>query len=645
MIRLSRWQLAVLAAPFAGIVGFLLIAAGLQIQAWGLSWIWAIVVLMLVLWQWLLVRWTKPLAEAEAIIEAVTAELEAEAQAAATALPVSASLETSLQDLFNQARQDPPVWEDWGQFWQRCQAVVVTVAHAYHPEVKYPLLNIYVTQAYGLIRGTVDDTDRAMQKLAPVLDRVTVGQAYQAYEVYRQLEPSVQKVWRVWNWAQWLINPAAAAAKAVSKRSSNQASQQLLVNLSQLIRETALRNLAQQAAALYGETELPLAFADPDTPPDTAKTETVRALLEQAESAAQIDQKPVCVLLVGRTGAGKSSVINTLFQTDRAAVDVLPSTDEIRQYRWSAGPGQAAVLHLIDSPGYEQVSRTDFREAVLNYAQQADLLLLITPAMDPALQMDIDFLTDTAKAFTDLPQVAVVTQVDRLRPVREWQPPYDWQTGDRPKEQSIRNATEYRADRLPCRRVLPLVTWDGAGNRQPWNSDALSEVLVDAIAPSKQARLARYLRSQSARAAAATKIIDRYAFQMSTTQGLTNLLKSPILRYLSTLMTGNELLATALMEKIPVEQGPVVIGRLQMAYDLFTLLSTEADSQTKAQEGLSFDLMALWPILLSTSNPPERDAWALGHGLIEYWTQDLSANQLKQRIAEHWEQAPNTGKP
>ncbi|MEO0540367.1 MAG: GTPase [Cyanobacteria bacterium P01_A01_bin.105] len=625
MLRLSRWQIAVLVLPFVGIVGFLLVAAGAQIQAWGLSWIWGVVILMLVLWQWLLARWTQSLTEAEAIIEAVTAELEAEA--AEAALPTSASVETALQELLQAARQDPPVWEDWGQFWQRCQAVVVIVAHAYHPEVKYPLLNIYVTQAYGLIRGTVDDTDRAMQKLAPVLDRVTVGQAYQAYETYRKLEPSVQAAWKVWNWAQWVINPAAAAAKTVSQRSSNQASQQLLVNLSQLLRETALRNLAQQSAALYGKGQLPLTFTDPDAPPDAEKTATIRALIEQAEPADTVKQKPVSVLLVGRTGAGKSSVINTLFQTDRADVDVLPSTDNMHQYQWSSGAKtEPEVLTLIDSPGYEQVSRADFRDSVLDYARQADLLLLVTPAMDPALQMDIDFLTDIAKEQADLPQVAVVTQVDRLRPVREWQPPYDWQTGERPKEQSIRNATAYRAERLPCGQVLPLVTRDRVSNRQAWNSHALSEVLVNAIAPSKQARLARHLRSQSARAAAAAKIIDQYAFQMSTTQGLANLVKSPILRYLSTLMTGNPLLATALMEKIPVEQAPVVIGKLQLAYELFNLLSEKQDK-------LTFDLLTLWPILLDSPNPPEKAARAFGHGLIEYWTQNLTLDQLKQRIA------------
>ena len=58
--------------------------------------------------------------------------------------------------------------------------------------------------------------------------------------------------------------------------------------------------------------------------------------------------------------------------------------------------------------------------------------------------------------------ITVVTQVDRLRPIREWQPPYDWQRGDRPKEVSIREATDYRASLLS-----PLV-FSRAADRNRW---------------------------------------------------------------------------------------------------------------------------------------------------------------------------------
>ncbi|MBN3959411.1 GTPase family protein [Nostoc sp. NMS8] len=628
MVRLKPWQWVVLAIPIAFIILFLLVSAGSQIHVWGISWIWGVFTLLFVGWRWLLVKWTQPAVnQIEAVLTQVREELESTAED--TVQPVGSDTtklaETALQEILQAAQSDRPIWEDWQTFWTRCQDLVVAIAHIYNPQIQYPLLNIYVPQAYGLIRGTVDDMDQWMQKLSPILNQVTVGQAYQGYEVYRKLEPSARKFWRVWNWAQWVLNPVAAVAKQASQGSSNQATQQLLGNLSQLFREAALRNLCGQAIALYGRSPVSATVVSTPTLPQ-AKTQTLREILTQAKPAEAVGQKPVNILLVGRTGSGKSSLINTLFQADLAAVDVLPSTDRIQNYQWQTQGGE--TLTLWDTPGYEQVNRAKLRNLVLDYAINADLLLLATPALDPALQMDVDFLQDIKAEVADLPAIAIVTQVDRLRPIREWQPPYDWEWGDRAKEIAIREATEYRAKLLGnfCNLVLPVVTSDSKTNRIPWGVEALSLGLVDAIAPTKQLRLARFLRNLEARIVATAKIIDHYTFQMTTTQGLTSLLKSPVLQFVSTLSTGSPALAYMLAEQIPVEQLPIVIGKLQMGYELFSLLNTGNSNS------LNFELLSLWPLLLENSAAPDRNAWAFGHALVEYWTQNLTVEQLRERF-------------
>lgn len=635
MVRLKPWQWVVLAIPIAFIITFLLISAGAQIHAWGISWIWGVFTLIFVGWRWLLVKWTQPAVnQVEAVLAEVREELESTAED--TVMPTAGSdvtkqAEVALQEIVKAAQSDRPIWEDWQTFWTRCQDLVVAIARIYNPEVQYPLLNIYVPQAYGLIRGTVDDLDQWMQKLSPVLNQVTVGQAYQAYEVYRKLEPSARKFWRAWNWAQWLLNPVAAVAKQASQGYSNRATQELLVNLSQLLREAALRNLCQQAIALYGRSKLPSASVATPTLPK-AKTQALRDILTQAEPAEAVEQKPVNILLVGRTGSGKSSLINTLFQAELAAVDVLPSTDRIQNYHWQTQGGE--TLTLWDTPGYEQANRADFRKLVLDYATNADLLLLVTPALDPALQMDVDFLQDMRAEVADLPAIAIVTQLDRLRPIREWQPPYDWEWGDRPKESAIREATEYRAKLLGkfCNLVLPVVTGDTQTGRVAWGVEALSLGLVEAIAPTKQLRLARFLRNLEVRTVAAAKIIDHYTFQMATTQGLTALLKSPVLQFVSTLSTGSPALAYLLAEQIPVEQLPIVIGKLQMAYELFSLLNASNANP------LNFELLSLWPLLLENPSSPDRNAWAFGHALVEYWTQNLTVEQLRERFKYYLQQ-------
>jgi predicted GTPase len=632
MVRFKLWQWVVLALPIAIIVSFLLVAAGLQIHDWGINWIWGVFTLVFVGWRWLLVKWTRPVeAEVESLLAHLSTQLESatdEAIAQIGGNDATKQAEVALQEILTVAQNDPPVWEDWQTFWQRCQELVVRVAHVYHPEVKYPLLNIYVPQAYALIRGTVDDLDQWMQKLSPALNQVTVGQAFQGYEIYQKLEPSARKLWQAWNWAQWLLNPAVAVARLASQRSTNRATEQLLVNFSQLLREAALRNLCRQAIALYSSSALATSTSVSSNTPalQKANTQTLREILAQAEPVEEVEQKSVSILLVGRTGSGKSSLINTLFQAERAAVDVLPSTDKIQSYRWQTPTLE--TLTLWDTPGYEQVNRADFRKLVLDYATNTDLLLLVTPALDPALQMDVDFLKDVTTNVEDLPKITVVTQVDRLRPIREWEPPYDWKWGNRPKEIAIRSATEYRTQLLGeyCNLVLPVVTTDIKTGRVAWNVGELSLALIEAISPAKQLRLARFLRDREARAVAAAKIIDHYTFQMATTQGLTALLKSPVLQFISTLSTGSPTLAYVLAEQIPVEQLPVVIGKLQMAYDLFSLLNA-GDSKS-----IKFDLLSLWALLRDNSASPDRNAWAFGHALVEYWTQDLTLEQLHKRF-------------
>ncbi|NLQ06442.1 GTPase family protein [Cylindrospermopsis raciborskii] len=635
MNPLKSWQWLVLISPIALIIAFVLIVAGIQINSWGLNWIWGIFILIFTSWRWLLVKLTKPMNnQIESVFDQVKKELDL---SCSPEKEKSEQVERILQKVLNDGKNDLAIWEDLQTFWQRCQDLVVGIAHIYNPEVKYPLLSIYIPQVYGLIRGTVDDMDKWMQKLSPVLNQVSVGKVYQSYEVYRQLEPAAKKLFQVWDIAQLFLNPGGAIAKKATDNLNNRATQELLINLNQILREATLRNLCQQAVVLYGGVKMELMISElPE-----AKTQTLRDIIQQAHPPENLEKTPLNILIAGRNGAGKSSVINTIFASEIAEVDVLPSTDKITTYNWQTESGE--IVELCDTPGYEQVNRQDFRDLVMDYGKKADLLLLVSPALDPALQMDVDFLEDIKKQVTDLPIIAVVTQVDKLRPIREWQPPYNWRSGNKLKEMAIREAVLYREQKFKPvlingpHLVLPLVTDDPKTKRCGWNLEELSHGLLSVIDPAKQLRLSRFLRNLETRIAQAAKIIDYYSFQMTTTQGITSLLKNPILQFVATLSTGSPALAYILSEKIPVEQLPVVIGKLQMSYDLFKLLHTVQEDGRKTRE---FDLLSLWPFLLENSGSPQQGAWSLGYSLIEYWTQDLTIEQLGERF-HFWQRINN----
>ncbi|ELS00158.1 GTPase family protein [Gloeocapsa sp. PCC 73106] len=621
MKQLKLWQWLILGTPFFLIVGFILIAAGFAIAQWGINWIWAVFVVILVIWRWLLVKWTRVgVAELEAIVAQINADMTS-GQIQSESLPSGEEKITQaqlvLKDVLQTAASDPPIWKDSAQFWQRCQELVVGIAKIYHPEVKYPLLNIYIPQGYGLIRGTIEDLDRLMDQLSPTLNQVTVGQAYQAYEVYQRFSPSASKLWQAWNWSQWLLNPTVAIAKQASKPYSNQANQELLVNLSQIFKQAALYNLCQKALLLYSGETLP-----ENLPPPPEKTQSLKELIETVQPEAKIETQALSILLVGRTGSGKSSLINTIFRAELAQVDVLPSTVEINSYQWQTDAGES--LTLWDSPGYEQVQGKAYTEEVLEYSRSADLILVVNPALDPALQMDVDFLQQVRKS-SKVPTIMVMTQVDRLRPLREWDPPYDWQQGNRAKETAIREAIAYRRELLGdlVEQLLPVVNADATIPREGWGIEDLSLKIMGAVPPAKELRLVRFLRDRSARVNACAKVIDKYIFQMSSTQGLTALLKSPILTFITTISSGSPELGYLLAQQIPVEELPVVIGKLQLSYELYQLL--------KEPGGKELELLTLWPLLSDHSASPQKSAWALGRALIEYWSTDCSREDLKTK--------------
>ena len=208
LIRLRPWQWAVLALPITGVVGFLMTAAGLQIHRWGLSWIWAVILVVFLGWRFLLVRWFKP--KDEALLSPQAPQVLGKAAQHQQA-------EAAIKNLIQTARDDGPPWGNWSLFFQRCQQLIEAIALIYAPQSKQPLLNIYVPQAYGLLRGTVDDVDLWMQKLSPVLGQVTLEQAYSAYKTYQKLEPAARLTIKAWNTVQWVFNPLVALARTTTQ--------------------------------------------------------------------------------------------------------------------------------------------------------------------------------------------------------------------------------------------------------------------------------------------------------------------------------------------------------------------------------------------------------------------------------------------
>jgi hypothetical protein len=84
----------------------------------------------------------------------------------------------------------------------------------------------------------------------------------------------------------------------------------------------------------------------------------------------------------------------------------------------------------------------------------------------------------------------VLTHIDRLRPLQDWAPPYDLETGTREKGRSIRAALEAACAELGFARgeAVPV-----RADYAPYNIDTLWAKVIDLVPEAQRARLVRVL--------------------------------------------------------------------------------------------------------------------------------------------------------
>ena len=204
---------------------------------------------------------------------------------------------------------------------------------------------------------------------------------------------------------------------------------------------------------------------------------------------------PVRILVAGQTNSGKSSLVNSLRGSVQARVSELPTRGGMKEFRFT--DGGKLDLTIIDTPGLPSIAKVD--KNLITTCQDVDLIIWTAQANQPARQVDLVALQAIRNWFKNNPHVVeptivmAITHIDRLKPFREWEPPYDIANPKREKARQIQEAVMSIGNSLSMQEeaLVPVSLMDG---EPPYNLDALWAVIAKQMNGASQVALGRALK-------------------------------------------------------------------------------------------------------------------------------------------------------
>ena len=291
--------------------------------------------------------------------------------------------------------------------------VLVTVADHFHPHRAQPLLEMTLPHTLTIIERAARELRDEVVNNIPFSHRLTLGNVARA-NTLRTLLKRHESWFRA---ARAIFAPQSAAVAELRRAVGSQLLDHGSERVQTWLLREYIRKLGYHAIDLYGG----LARLEDETPLDAPDTRLAEEALNQDN-----EHEPLRILLLGRANAGKSSLINALFGEVTAAVDLLPDTTTgMVGYRLERDDEIQGLI--FDTPGFDGAL---FGNRVLKRtAIDADLILWVTAAHRPDRDDERRRLDQLRAMLTDPkrrspPLLVVMTHIDRLRPVREWNPPY-----------------------------------------------------------------------------------------------------------------------------------------------------------------------------------------------------------------------------
>lgn len=383
------------------------------------------------------------------------------------------------------AELDPKVYPptDIAQLTKLSREIIHLVAQHFHPEQKQPELTITVPELLLLIERVSSDMRGLLAQHVPFSHLLTINTGLRFLDWKERLD-TLHVTGRI---ARMAFNPIEGIAREIGGVFFGKAVSYPIDQLETWFLRSLAAEIGNYAIQLYSGRLV----IDTNRLESFVTSASEKAALKAEEAETRLQHEPLRLVVIGQLKAGKSSLVNALFGEIRAGSDALPCTDNFEPYRLFREGMEEALI--FDSPGYGE--NEVWLEKHWDTLYEMDLLMMVCSVTQAGREADTRFLTKWKERFDahlhrkQPPILVVLTHIDQLRPVREWQPPYDLRDTSREKTRQIKTAVENLADTLhiPTEWILPVCLLpEGVYN--------LESVWTTIAQQLPESRRARYLR-------------------------------------------------------------------------------------------------------------------------------------------------------
>lgn len=356
------------------------------------------------------------------------------------------------------------------------------VSEHYFPDTEHAAWRFTLPEALLLIEQSANRLRKTCHEQIPLADKLRLSEIRWLYG----WAPAVSKMKKIWDWwrvGRSIANPLGAITAEIREKIMSELQTRGKTYVQKRLLQLYIEEVGRSAINLYSGK---LRYSDEE------RASQMTDATKKAKTAEPGFAEPIRILVAGQTNSGKSSLINALIGETRATTDKLPVSNGFVEHRMSHET--APSIHLIDAPA--GALETKHLKKTVQKSIDSDLILWVCAANRADRAADKKALESVKAYFAKMPErvspsiVLCLTQIDRLRPISDWDPPYDIQSPERAKEKSIRAAMDAVAEDLdiPLSRIVPI-RLDGSG--QTYNVDLVWSQIIEMIPKAKKARLLR----------------------------------------------------------------------------------------------------------------------------------------------------------